>query len=119
MAMPLERNIELSLQQKVAVAEKYLPKPGGELIDSELAQAPQGLEKGMTAFEFDSLGGVQKIYTQDAEKWHEIFLLGPIRNRRRELIAKTFGFDPNNITPLTVIEQTGPFQREKNYFIIT
>ncbi len=121
MAVSPETPRQINLKQKVAVAQSlYLPKDGrAELMRARLKHAPDGIEDGVTGFELDSLGGVQKIYTQDKKQWYEIFLFGPIKNRDRELIAQYFGFNEKQNQQVPGIDQVGPFRIRKNYFVTT
>jgi hypothetical protein len=112
MALPSKRTTELSLKQRVAVAHgRFIPKTSrAELMVSALKEAPAGLSGGTTAFEMDSLGGVQKFYTQDRGRWYEVFLFGPIPNQRRRDIAGFFGFDEKQNIQVTAVEHIGPYE---------
>lgn len=119
MAISPERNIKLNLKQVVAVAStRYLQGKKGELMVSQLSQIPTGLTRGETAFEYDSLGGVQKIYREERNKWYEIFLFGPINNKHRNLIAQYFGLSKNSEIR-SVTDKIGQFNFEREYLVTT
>jgi hypothetical protein len=128
MALVFERS-ELSLKQEVATARRFLPKdPRAELIVSELPEKPLCLKKAKKVFEFDTLGGesggLRRIYATETgiqpgntEKWYEIYIFGPVDNRRRDLIAKHFGIDPNDKKSIMRTVQVGPYLLERQYFV--
>ena len=121
MAISPERNLKLNLnlKQDVAVASsRFLQGKKGELMVSQLSQIPTGLTRGETAFEYDSLGGVQKIYREEKNKWYEIFLFGPINNKHRNLIAQYFGLSKDSEIR-SVTDKIGQFNFEREYLVTT
>lgn len=99
MAIELNHEIKmLSLKQSLAVARQHLPGDERAKLDvGKLPEIPEGIDRHRV-FVFDSLGGLSKVIEGDTE----VFVSGPINRRRRDLIARSFGFNLDDYEKITV-----------------
>jgi len=118
MALQIDRDYEKdSFNQRLKSAGAFLPSdPRAKLDVTELTGQPQGLEPGMTAFEFNRRGLV-RVYVVGETATQEIFPSGPLNTHRRKFIAQALGFRLDNFIHIPVTE-TGQYPRRRHYLVL-